>query len=483
MSSNFSALPYELQEQIMCDLPTRTLKSVRLACAPLNRVAEGLLFRSLLLYPDTGSFEKLDHVSTHPPFSHYVRGITYSGNMLPEDDWSGDSALTSMGLRSNMEREWNLLDDYCTTLAQKSHAELERHFSAYVAQVQSQTALRKGHREIRWLKIIFERLPNLEHLGYAVKDVEERMEIFDIYSLKGLALFAQAALMGRTRWAGTARTAQQIMALLTAALATRIKVKIFEAKRVPWELFTPSPKQRHVLFAGAKYCVSMRLHFLSFEARNMIKNEDVIGSSLAGFIGSASNLTTLELDLGGASEKVSPAGLHGVFEGCITAGGLKRLMLRSMSCHEATLRTIILRNAATLRSLELGRIYLLNEETSSTEVGPSWVSTIRFLQSTLKLNHVMLDGYLANGKNESWKTHPLEACRTKIDTDSNLYHGENSLRSRIERYILHGGECPISGDNFSNWEREWVEAKRGDYSWYSCEWNELDDHERSITRR
>lgn len=476
------ALPYELQEQIMCDLPTRALKSVRLACAPLNRVAEGLLFRSLLLYPDTGSFEKLDHISTHTRLSHYVRSITYSGDLFHEDERSGDVAFTLAGWRSDMGSDSTIDNDYCVTLVQMSHAELEGHYSAYVAHVQGQIALRKGHQEVRWLKTIFERLPNLERLGYAVMEHEERMEIFDTDSLEGLAPFAQATLMGRTRWAGTARTAQQIMALLTAALATRIKVKTFEAKRVPWELFTPVPKQWHVLFEGAKYLVSLKLHLLDFDASE-IENEDVVGTYFASFIGSARKLTTLELDLGGASEKVSPAGLHGVFEGCITAGGLKRLMLRSMSCHEATLRTIIVRNAETLRSLELGCIYLLNEETSGRESGPSWVSTIRFLQSTLKLNHVMLDGYLANGKNESWKTHPLEACPAETDTDSNLYHGENSLRSRIERYILHGGECPISGDNFSNWEREWVKDKKGDHSWYSCEWSELDDHERSITRR
>jgi len=46
MASNFVALPCELQEQVLCDLPTEALKSVRLACAPLNRCGRGVSLSS-----------------------------------------------------------------------------------------------------------------------------------------------------------------------------------------------------------------------------------------------------------------------------------------------------------------------------------------------------------------------------------------------------------------------------------------------------
>lgn len=128
----------------------------------------------------------------------------------------------------------------------------------------------------------------------------------------------------------------------------------------------------------------------------------------------------------------------------------------------------------------VGSWMYLNDNILGKWPGPSWVSTTRFLQSTLKLNYVVLNGQLANGKNENWKIHPLEACPAGTNTGSKLYHGENSSRSRMKRYILHGGECPISSDEFSQWEREWAEAKRGDCPWYSCEWSSLDHRWKSV---
>jgi len=404
--------------------------------------------------------------------------------VLPKDEGSGDGALTFVGWRTKIGYGINTTNDYYATLDELSHAELEKHYSAYAAHVQSQFALEEGHQEIRWLKTVFGRLPNLERLGYTVRGYEGRIAILDLDGMKDLTPLAQATLMSRHCCGGTARTARQIMAVFTATLATRIKVKTFEANWVPWEMFTPAPKQWHVLFGAAKHLVSLQLHFRDFE-RSDIKNEDVVGANLATFIGSARNLTTLQMDLAGASEKASSAGLKGIFEGFITVRGLKRLMLQSMSCRKTTLQTIILHNAETLRSLELGWIYLLNDSGTDDWPGPSWVTTIRFLQSTLKLNYVALNGQLANGKNENWKTHSLEACPAETDTDLELYHGEESLRCRIERYILHGGECPLSSDDFSEiptWERRWTVVKRGDHSWHSCEWSSLDHHWRSVTR-
>jgi len=119
------ALPRELQEQILCDLPTRALKSVRLACAPLNRVAEEYLFRCLLLYPDTESFGKLDNISTHPRFSYYVRGITYSGNILFGDDWMHDGELTFDTWQSSIGKGLQMHPTVVLQIRERlSHAEL-----------------------------------------------------------------------------------------------------------------------------------------------------------------------------------------------------------------------------------------------------------------------------------------------------------------------------------------------------------------------
>jgi len=159
-------------------------------------VAEEFLFRHLLLYADTGSFEKLDHVSTHPRFSHYVRGITYSSILLPEDDWLGDRAFKFRGWRQKIGYGMNLDKYDYATLVHLPLAEHKRHYSAYAAHVQSQIALRKGHREIRWLKTMLGRLPKLERLGYAAQR-SGGMGILDLDGTKGLTPLMRATLMDR----------------------------------------------------------------------------------------------------------------------------------------------------------------------------------------------------------------------------------------------------------------------------------------------
>jgi len=152
--------------------------------------------------------------------------------------------------------------------------------------------------------------------------------------------------------------------------------------------------------------------------------EHVLGANLADFIGRARNLTTLTLAFGGAMEHTAQPGRKGVLEICIRVVGLKRLGLRDMDCRESTLQTIILNNADTVRSLELGCIHLLSDSSIEECPGPSWVVTIRFLQSTLDLDYVALNGVLSNGSAENWNSHPPDECTAQTGTDFDLYHGE-----------------------------------------------------------
>ena len=304
------------------------------------------------------------------------------------------------------------------------------------------------------------RLPKLEHLGYAAQRFGG-MGTLDLDGTKGLTPLMRATVMDRRLHADSARTAKQIIAILTAALATRAKVKTFKANCVPWELFSRAPKQWRVLFGAAEHLVSLQLHFLN-SARFRRKNGSVVGANLAEFIGSARNLTTLDLDLAGASEEASRSGLKVILEGCLNVAGLKRLVLQSMACREATLKTIISHQAETLRSLELGWIHLLSDSDIDERPGSSWVSIIKFLQSTLKLSHVALEGRLGNGTNKKWGTCSPEQCTNQADP--RVCDDEDTLRNRIQRYILHGGDCSIPSEDF--WEREGTKGNKGDHSWH-----------------
>lgn len=117
-------------------------------------------------------------------------------------------------------------------------------------------------------------------------------------------------------------------------------------------------------------------------------------------------------------------------------------------------------NAKTLRSLEPGWIYLLHTH----DDGPSecWTSIIKYLQSKSDLTHVLLNGHLDDSHFERWTSHSLDDC--PLEEGAETYHGQGSLRSRIERFILHGGDCPLLND-LQSMERT-VDGEYGDHSWH-----------------
>ena len=462
MTSSKSFLPVELQQQILCDLPGPALKSVRLACKLFNSLVEESLFRHLVLYPTTDSFEKLEHVCTHSRFADHVRFITYSGNMLLEDNRHKRLGLSFAAWRAEIGYGMNLTGSVANQIRENfSQAGLVGHYSAYLRCVEGQIAIRKGHKEKAWLKSVFRRLPNLAGLEYAAENTiyKHRKALDDLEGIKDFMPIAQATLMEANYHAGFAHTARQTMALFTAAHATGAKVTVFKANHVPWELFSQAPKKLHIM-----YEVAERLSVLLLKFRWYGGLEDLVAdprANLADFIGSASNLKTLELDLGGFTNWTSKVRLKGALETCAKGTGLKRLKLQRMVCREGTLRAILSNNADTLRSLELGSIVLLSDTVKVPERGPSWVSIVRFLRQTLKLNHLSLNGPLGNGMYENWSTHSIEQCT--FWNNRQLYHGNESLHCRVERYILTGGECPLPGEDFCS---DWTIDKEGDHSWY-----------------
>ena len=64
--------------------------------------------------------------------------------------------------------------------------------------------------------------------------------------------------------------------------------------------------------------------------------------------------------------------VNGMSGATINIKDLKHLKLRAMECLENTIRTILLRNSNTLRSLELGWI-LLSDSDTSLENCLSWI--------------------------------------------------------------------------------------------------------------
>jgi len=124
--------------------------------------------------------------------------------------------------------------------------------------VRKQIALRKGRKEVPWLKTMLGRLPNLDCLEYAADYHEEAPVILRPEDIKSLSPLAQATLVGRNYVSGACYTMKQILAVLQAAQSTKAKLKKFKANHVPWKLFMQAPKQLQIMYEAAEHLVSLQ---------------------------------------------------------------------------------------------------------------------------------------------------------------------------------------------------------------------------------
>ena len=75
----------------------------------------------------------------------------------------------------------------------------------------------------------------------------------------------------------------------------------------------------------------------------------------------------------------------------------------------------------------------------------SWVSLIQFLQASLQLNSLQLDGRL-EAVNDFWITHGVEYHKSR-DASFVVNATGECLRDQIERFIIKGEICPLRRPN------------------------------------
>lgn len=76
------SLPYELLVMICSYLAIPQLKIARLASPTLSEICEKFLYRHMVLKPNVESFRRLDLVSNHPRYRHYVESLDCCGYPL-----------------------------------------------------------------------------------------------------------------------------------------------------------------------------------------------------------------------------------------------------------------------------------------------------------------------------------------------------------------------------------------------------------------
>ena len=63
-------------------LAKKDLKSLRLACRPVEDIAASLLFSTTFIAPRRGAVDVFFNLITHPRFRHYVRTIVWDGSWI-----------------------------------------------------------------------------------------------------------------------------------------------------------------------------------------------------------------------------------------------------------------------------------------------------------------------------------------------------------------------------------------------------------------
>ena len=85
----------------------------------------------------------------------------------------------------------------------------------------------------------------------------------------------------------------------------------------------------------------------------------------------------------------------------------------------------------------------------------SWIEIIVFLESSLSLESVRLDGLLSNESGEMWAIRPDNDDFCFARTRPALIEGP-CLKDRIEQFIVEGGICPLpmphAPDRPEDWE-------------------------------
>ena len=132
---------------------------------------------------------------------------------------------------------------------------------------------------------------------------------------------------------------------------------------------------------------------------------------------------------------------------------LQRLVLQGFRTTEKVFKKFLNEHAASLKSLWLSNMeFALVAREEGIACGGSFLSLIHFLRFSLQLENMKFNGTFSNHWDEGW-----------ILDWRNRTHNKSCMKYCIERYIVHGGNCPLQPPDKEDEMDGWQE--QGDDSW------------------
>lgn len=295
-----------------------------------------------------------------------------------------------------------------------------------------------------WLSVAFKSFQNLEAIQFVTESAEIRAPTTPkTRSSIGLETFVEPVA------APSALHRSYIFSsLFKASHTSEARLKSVDCGWIPYQALST---------VGNHHDILSRLR----ELKLGLTVDDRSGAEVqhcANFISKALMLRTLHLDLPGSTASAQVPFLRDILQHREHWPSLRDLRLGVIATDWTTLHDFLTTHAHTLRSLELSDIAIAAESASLWKKA-SWITIIQFLQKSLQLQHVRLEGRLLAPR-DGWITHNDQHCQARAELFvSDDEKRENCLRKRIHRYILSGGECPLQSPDRVKPENQ------GDYSW------------------
>jgi hypothetical protein len=435
--SGVPSLPPEILWLIFSHLPLCDLKNIRLCSGSTKCIVEPNLFRDVVVVPHKESFESLVCLSEHSTLRHHVRKITY------DNRW-GDVALhLSLDVKENLDDE--SLKNALAALARGTICKGDTQDEiAYLSQALSSLP------SLTSLWILECRAPNhdLDPLPTFYRRACE-LAGGDYDRLKTLIRHPYSKEL-----AGGAPSA------LSALYATKTQVGDILVDPFDCELCRDESLVECMLFAFSSVR-SLNLSFL----RNALLLENHPISKLASILCNLRHVEYLHLDLEGAfaggfcmgtddvlhQKRVaidSRSSLAQLLPSPVHFPSLKSLILCGLFATENELVDFLEQHSSTLSYLCLNGAMLAKPKGS--DAVPCWVRTLKRVQTCLNLNKMCLERYLQNGSTQDWWVE--DAGRP------------DSIKARMEDFIVHGGECPLENATAESPQSAYF---LGDDSWYN----------------
>ena len=448
-------VPQEILRLICKNLDRSDLRNARLACKGLNDAAEIPLFRYIYLKRNMDSFCRLRMIASTPHLAKLTKGIIYSERLVrgPNehvehvdfDTWRRDHFGQIHGFPC-AEVSDNIAKS-CTT------ADLYRYYSIWCAHLHSQRLMQKFDIEEKDLEDAFSKLPQLEeiHFGPLFDSFRKVPGSPRLIRAKHFSSLGREMMVEPDFTSGFEYHVQQFTSMMTAAYKAKKKLKVIKARYLRWKIFQQQQEVLAMMIANMKYCEHFR--WTPTRCKENVNGELQIGSMLRN----APRLRTIELYFADDARQpfYNRSNLSQVLVEHCHWPNLKTVQLHGFRVSDTHLRGFLAAHVASLTSLVLGEMTLTPYGWKGKPHHSSWIRFIIFLQESLNLRKMKFYNTLVGEGNENWSVGDADKKRRIVikQNESDL-----TVKERVERYVVEGGEFPLPWPSQAEDESRWLDV-------------------------